>query len=362
MTSREERDPDVLWPESAYNASVHTGMPSRWTLGLCLLLVGISCSREESSGGSADSDAGEHSEGMTDATPWESPGVSETTTHTHFTCDLDDPEPSWTLEEVSAMLEETLGYGLPNPVHFEDRYTTLLFSRGTVDCPGPHGDGDDFFHLTCTTEEGYTFEGIALRSRKEIVDASGALELWSLSGDFSITYPSDEFGPGAALRGAGGLSSQAVTRDGAMVWFLSWNGSWSDEPTEGWMKQGISLLVEMTGGVTADDRRHLSVTGGISVGQTDLYFDEVSWDESGACDGMTTGTIWIRESSGHWYTWALGDDCDGCGPVIFSDSLEMGELCLDLWRLEETAVQVVPGKYTVVVPDTGESLDSGGAP
>ena len=141
---------------------------------------------------------------------------------------------------------------------------------------------------------------------------------------------------------------------------MCWNGSWSDGPTEGWLSQGISLLMDFRGGVTADDRRYLTATGGLAIGPTDLYMDGVGWDESSECLGKTTGTIGIREPSGHWYTWALGDDCDGCGEVVFSDSESLGELCLDLSYLEETAPQLVPGKYTVGPPDTGEPDDTGG--
>lgn len=295
-----------------------------------------------------------------DDTGWQDPGMTQTTDHSHFAQDLDDPEPAWDLTEVGTQLEAALSGGMPNPVHLEARYTELLFEHGNMECPGGHGDGDDFFHLFCTTEEGYTFEGIALRSRKEIVDIGVALQQWSLSGDFSIGYPADTYGEGQMLKGAGGLSSHGETQDEAMQWWMSWNGSWSDSATEGWLAKGVSLLMSYEGGVTTDNRRYLTATGGLAIGQTDLYLDEVRWDESGPCLGKTTGDLSIREPSGHWYTWSLGDDCDGCGEVVFSDSLDMGELCLDLSTLEETASDLVPGKYTVVVPDTGTPADTGG--
>ncbi len=114
--------------------------------------------------------------------------------------------------------------------------------------------------------------------------------------------------------------------------------------------------------MTEDDQRHLSVTGGLAIGQTDLYLEQVAWDQSGPCMGKTTGTIWIREPTGYWYSWALGDDCDGCGEIRFSDSLDMGEVCLDLAYLEETALRVVPGKQTAMLSDTGEVTDSGDVP
>ena len=342
-----------------YNGCVRTGHQCG-PGGLWLLtILSLSCGKGDETG--ASSTAAEEPQGteQPDSTPWEAPGVSQTTTHVHFAEDLDDPEPAWSLEEVSAQLDSVLSRGMPNPVQMEDRYTTLLFDHGDGDCPGGHGDGDDFFHLSCTTEEGYTFEGIALRARNRDVLPGVVVDSWSLSGDFSIGYPSSDHAESTFLRGAGGIASSGTTRDGVLDWFMSWNGSWSDDPTEGWMQEGVSILLEATGGVTADDRRHLVVNGGLAVGEADLYLESVGFDEGSACLGKATGTIWLREPSGYWYTWALGDDCDGCGRVVFSDSLEMGEVCLDLSYFEETAAQVVPGKYTVVVPDTGDISDTG---
>jgi hypothetical protein len=323
-----------------------------------LVLIGWGCSKAQKAEGS-DPEQPEDSSASDDS-GWVDPGVNDTTDHAHFACDLEDPDPSWSLEEVGERLQQALGNGMPNPVHFEQRYTTLLFDQGDLDCPGGHGDGDDFFNLHCTTPAGYTFEGIALRSRSQFIHPGLTVDMWSLSGDFSIGYPDDAPAPGHTLKGAGGISSVGRTQDDALTWTLSWNGSWSDSPTTGWMAQGISVLMDIEGGVTVDNRRHLTATGGLAIGATDLYLDGVGWDEGGPCSGKTTGSIGIRDPSGHWYSWAIGSDCDGCGPLVFSGTEPLGELCLDLSHLEETAVQIVPGKYTVVVPDTGTSDTGGG--
>jgi hypothetical protein len=320
-----------------------------------LISGGLGCSGEATpSSGTSDPQSETVSDPDTDE-----PGKKPTTDHSHFACELADPQPVWDLEEVGSRLDAVLALGMPNPLEYEARYTQALFDHGDLDCPGGHGDGDDFFNLHCTTGEGYVFEGIALRSRRQVVDIGATLDLWSLSGDFSIGYPDTPEGSGFALKGAGGISSHGETRDEVLEWYLSWNGSWSDDTAGGWMAEGVSLLITAQGGVREDNRRHLVATGGMAIGQTDLYLDGVGWDEGSACLGKTTGSIEIRDPSGHWYAWSLGQDCDGCGELSFSGSEPLGDLCLDLSELERTAALLVPGKYTVVEPDTGPIPDTG---
>jgi len=324
------------------------GGGQRW-IGMVLAVLGAQgCTRDT---GTPEQEDGSSSPDAQD--------TGEITSHVGFASDPSSPVPAWDLEAVGARISGALAHGFPQPEQLDARYTSLLMEQGTSECPGPYGDGDDFFELVCTTTAGFAFEGVAMRSQGQEVQDDAVLDLWSLSGDFSITYPEASFGPDAALYGAGGIASVALTKNDTVDWTMSWKGSWADQPTAGWMSAGISALIHAAGGVTEEDQRYLEVHGGLAIGDSDLHFEHTGWDESGPCLGKTTGRIWIREPLGYWYVWDLGEDCDGCGSVAFSSTEDLGHLCLDLTHVEQAALDMVPAKSTAISEDTGGGLDTG---
>jgi hypothetical protein len=78
--------------------------------------------------------------------------------------------------------------------------------------------------------------------------------------------------------------------------------------------------------------------GGLAVGEVQLHYDDVEWDSDGACPGVATGTVGIRDDLGYWYEWRLGDDCDHCGSIYLQGE-DLGEFChdLDAWGQEAYA-------------------------
>lgn len=244
----------------------------------------------------------------------------------------DDPAPLWTADEVGQQLEALVTYGPPNPVEIAETYVRVM-AEGDALCPGDLRDLGQI--LGCTAENGYYYSGIAWLEISQVTELEGHEVLldWYHGGDFEILRAD-----GTRFAGGGDLDyasepleeddTDAGPIDGLLTTFTV-AGTWVDTGQRGWLGQGFSGVY--TGEITLDGPDYaMSINGGVGLGELDLNFVNVGWSTAGACHGATTGRIQIRDARGFWYDWDLGDDCDGCGPVVFHQDQDLGELCLDL--------------------------------
>lgn len=248
----------------------------------------------------------------------------------------EEPEAEWTAEDVGQTITEVFGGGFPNGVLMRDTYMAIMAESDPTLCPvfasEYTGDyPDDITEeniLGCTATSGYYYSGVCMYDELETTDDAGYTLIWGLGGDFLLAYPD-----GSEFAAGGGVTYTGVrATDGTETFDSTTRGTWYDESLQNWLGQGFSGLFSTTGGLDADGH-WVTVHGGVAVGSADLFFDEVTWTWSDTCDGQPSGVINLRDERGYWYAWTLPDDCSGCGNVVFHDSDDLGELCLDLAAL-----------------------------
>lgn len=250
-------------------------------------------------------------------------GVAEDTAAMVYS--TEPPEPLLTNDEIALALEALVALGAPNGHDIAETWLERL-SHGDELCPG-HPAVIEVPPGGCRTAEGWYFSGIGWYELSDSETGAGG-ETVELSyyngGDFEIIPPD-------GLRFAGGGELRATTTDeeGTRTTAFELLGSWIDEGRSDWLGAGFSAVY--TGTITGSPHGNaLTLTGGLSVGDTDLYMDGLALDEAGACAGALMGTIAVRDARGYWSTLDLGDDCDACGAVTFHEDQDQGELCLDL--------------------------------
>jgi hypothetical protein len=100
---------------------------------------------------------------------------------------------------------------------------------------------------------------------------------------------------------------------------------------------GAPWLVDgMSGGLdTMADGVETELSGGVLVGKTSVFYEDLLLDDSAEVVG---GRVGLRDPSGDW--WWLRPGPGGCGPVSLADH-DLAEACLDLAALK-TSLEATP--------------------
>lgn len=250
----------------------------------------------------------------------------------------EEPAPLLDAEAVAAALEAVVALGAPSGYDIAMAWLAHLDS-GDPACPGDEAFME-FPAEGCTASSGAYFSGIGWYEVTEAeVGAEGELVELSFyhGGDFAILDPE-----GARFAGGGELRSSTTTEGATRTVALHMEGSWVEEGREGWLGAGFSAVYE--GEVLlAPGELSVTITGGLGVGEADLFLDGLAWSSAGDCAGQLRGALGLRDARGYWTRWELGERCDGCGALTFHDDQDLGELCLDLsaWG-EELALKNAP--------------------
>ncbi len=254
---------------------------------------------------------------------------------------LPDPEPSWSAEEVQAILQDVLDLGPPDLAVLRADYLALL-AAGDADCPG-----EDATQLTgdvpvegCTASTGYAYIGVSSyqwEQLEEEIDGYPALSTsWVMDGDFEIQTPEGErFGAGGAIFSYY-ADVQLDEENSFQFGFADILGTWIDETASGSLGQGISAAVLFN---TASDETHQEVQfdGVLSVGGTSLELQNLRW-HSETCADQAGGAVRIRDANGYWYDLDLDGDCSGCGRLSFEGDYNLWDICLEFRPFMDAAL------------------------
>lgn len=208
-------------------------------------------------------------------------------------------EPMYTPEEVFDAFESLLPYGIPNPYDILHTYMSLYDEGATPQCPGTNYnfDSPEADNSGCTTDAGYLFAGLGeVRLRDDEQD---------LHCDCRIVTPD-----GRMIRGAGNIVIS--TREGET--FLDVQGSFLriSEESDTWLNQlpstNFSIII---------DEDSTQISGGYTLNGQAIYFDGFQLT---SCTERS-GTIFIRDPSGGWWSWKLNGSCTS-GELNFQDRLQ----------------------------------------
>ncbi len=221
--------------------------------------------------------------------------------------------PAWTAEEAVGAIEDVLAMGFTGPAELRDAYLERM-SHGDDACPGSAYEISDSFVTGCTAASGYYFAGVSIY---EIIDWEGEnSDVWAFGGDFEIQAPDG----GQML--VGGHSFALYEDLQQEIFGGDITGSWSLDGAEGWLGEGISAMLLLSG--MPGTSLHLS--GGLSVGETAMYFPELNWSD---LDCPPAGEVQVRDRTGHWFDLVLTDDCTGCGTLHYEAGGTAEDICLD---------------------------------
>lgn len=207
-------------------------------------------------------------------------------------------EPIFTPEEAFDSVESLLLFGIPNPYDILNTYMALYDEGATANCPGTNYnfDSPEADNSGCTTGDGYFFAGLGeVRLREDEQD---------LHCDCRIVTPD-----GRMIRGAGNIVI-SNTNDET---FLDVQGSFLriSEDSHSWLNQLPSTNFSM---IIEEDMVQLS--GGYTINGQAIYFDGF---QVTSCQERS-GTIFIRDPSGGWWSWSVEDSCI-TGRLSFQDEL-----------------------------------------
>ncbi len=170
----------------------------------------------------------------------------------------------------------------------------------------------------CSTSDGWHFLGNG--TYEERTDDAGRAFFMDIAA-YTITRAD-----GSTFSGSGGFVVQAEPEG----WSGLVAGTWSDSAGAPWLVDGMS------GGLdTMADGVETELSGGVLVGKTSMFYEDLLLDDSAEVVG---GRVGLRDPSGDW--WWLRPGPGGCGPVSLADH-DLAEACLDLAALK-TSLEATP--------------------
>ncbi len=212
------------------------------------------------------------------------------------------PDATWSAAEVEAQVDSLLSIGLPDPDSLLQTYLAM-FAGADPRCPFH----DDYSMVGafdgCTSDQGWLYAGV---STYEPADDG----FWLLGDCTIIDDQGQEFS----------CSGELERVEDETGWSIALTGTWGYEGSETpWIAAvpGLALWVER-------DAAGLTLEGSYGSGASYAYFEAIRLEA-----GCATGTLWVRDPAGGWFTLDLDQSCDGCGALSYGDEA-LGEICVDL--------------------------------
>lgn len=247
---------------------------------------------------------------------------------------LATPAPAWGPAEAEAALAVALSTGFPTPARPMLAYLDLM-KEGDGVCPGDGLQILDYNLLGCTSVNGTWYAGVSTWMEEDLQLGSGMLQAhiqsWVVTGDFEITDPGgDRFEGGGHVAVTGFQKVHLTGFEGQMV------GTWRWEGDDAWLADGISASLIIQGRRNGP-QEELVLDGAITLRGLALDLGELRYNS--ACPTQPEGSLGIRDPAGAWHQVAL-TGCLPCGPSVYADRVDEGELCPDLSevpaQIEET--------------------------
>jgi hypothetical protein len=253
-------------------------------------------------------------------------------------------EPEWDASALEAALGVALADGLPQVHEVRDVYLGF-FVWGDPICPGHDDYIDDLWLYGCWSESFAFFSGVSEFVSSEDADADPATRAWSIFGDLLFLDPGHR-----AFDGGGDVWSELeVAASGDAERWTRHLGTWAYAGDDGLLADGVSGVLDQWH-TRAAGQDTLRVDGSVQFSGNSLRFDELEVGLSGACAGKATGALALRAPTGGWYRVDLGQTCGTCGPAVFEQRVELGEVCLDLDAVAAQGAAELEGAISGALP------------
>lgn len=238
---------------------------------------------------------------------------------------------AWDAAGVADAFDAALADGLPLPQAALADYVELM-GHTDPSCPDA-AFSEGFLELDgCTADSGYTYRGSAglVRADTRVIadDGSwtGGYELYFAPADYVILRPD-----GTGLVAGGNAQVRISHANGQASWNLRLTGTFADAGAGGWLAGGYSGELAIRG----DDAGgpHQTLDGALSVGGAAVTFASVGVAPQTCADGLTGGTIGVRQPDATWYSIALPEGCGSCGEAVWNGTEAIGAVCVDATAL-----------------------------
>lgn len=233
----------------------------------------------------------------------------------------------WTFDEAIAAVDGVFEMGFFGPVELREAYLELM-SHGDASCPGSSLEIYDTFVTGCTASSGYYYAGVSVYAVEDWPGEDSSA--WSFGGDFEILDPQgDQMLVGGHTFGL--YEDLHVEMIGGDI-----TGSWSYSGADGWLGEGISAMLLLDGVIGS----RLSLSGGLAVGSTAMYFPELRWD-SPSCWEHPVGELQVRDPAGHWFSLIFDEDCTGCGEMTYIADGTSQRVCMGVGGLGQQITEAL---------------------
>lgn len=244
--------------------------------------------------------------------------------------DLRPSSEAWySADEVVAIVETWQNeVGLPFSEDGLSEYFRWL-ELGDASCPG-EGPSMTIALSGCTAESGYTYTGIALYNESDLyVEERARREVYrgfALADFVFIDLDQQRFVGG----GWCDVWWRGESAEGEQYLKTRMTGSWAYPGAEvPWLRAGVSVNLEMES--PSEPYGYLSLNGSLSNDEIALYFDFLALGTTGEClDRPVSGSLWVRQDDGSWYTLSFAEDCTEPATVTWNGDTPVGTAILDL--------------------------------
>lgn len=241
--------------------------------------------------------------------------------------------------EVQAVLDDLLAW---NARALFERYDSWM--AGSDDsCPTwAIREQDSTWTAACTAESGSSYLGTSTEREDSYTEDGYDVTIREVetSAEFSD-------GAGASLVLDGTLTEEVRVYDGHTIYQSRVDGRFYDSDGAAWLADAplANFGLHLRSGKSAQLVQASGSLGARSGDLSAVWIDDLIMGDHVACPVEGSGSIALKDTSGHWYAMTFdGDDqtgdvlaaddpgCDGCAQVSYAGAV-IGEVCVDLTGL-----------------------------
>jgi hypothetical protein len=289
------------------------------------------------------------------------PGTSEPPPSTYIFDEDAPPEPTASLDEITASLQDALD--LTMAIHatpVQEAYEVAM-AGSTAACPYVYQTPDgSYWYDSCTANDGTSFDGyvFAYGASNLFDPGSGfVFDYWYAFGGATIQVPGgDELELAGLALWQKGVNDNGGTPIEFHYTELGGTFAWDGVEADGtWLRMGLDPDIVVSSNSMPTLGLSMSTLdggfGGFGDGWAIGYDENVIGSElfGMPCEAEVSGTIGLRAPDGTWYDLQFdgaadaadptfeASECDGCGQAFYRGE-PMGQICADFSVLVEMGV------------------------